>query len=749
LNIKKKRFKMSKKKIFTAVIILLTFISSEIYPQQSSTTHTRGKLWETLYNWGFIGDPGAWDYLQLTGIGFYPGFSGYIFPNNEELANGDITDANFHNFRSGPWIIAKDAQTLVPPAFTPETKDFLLYHSSLATGEVGALVGSIKPFELTENFAENADFNPLLPEEINYAEFETSTGVTVKQRSYAWSFPGYSDFIIYDYVFKNTGDIAIPSARRVLNHQQTLSEVWFVFHSGIQVSTKGTINFHYNEDFLSSIVPAGAFGWHPGPGYTDYYVVENDLTDGKGLLYYSRDYNGGREPLPWVVQYGLKPNWRQLLTVYPYTLPELQNPAAFGFTFLYRTPPTGTALDPFEADPAFFNIYSDEGDKFNGKNVDFEAFGLSVFSPREMYEFARHNKRASNNGKLYNWYTSSFGPYTLAPGDSVRIVLAEIAGTMDLKQVVSGDPEHWLKHYDQDWQNDSVTAAIRRNVENLRNAVKWGMGAKVEGMDIAADVPESPPAPFTQASNVSFGSDTAIIAVRWNTLAENTIYNDASGNVFFDGSTDVSGYRVFRGRDKRGVWDLLIDIPRSDFQNYWNAEDEIYEYFDKDLQFGFEYYYYVQAYNSTPRPWTSANLTVVNNLPELRSADHNRTQLTSAKPGPVSVAEKWDVFVVPNPYVKDDPLRSFPANDEATRYNMEFRNLPERATINIYSVSGDLIRSLKHGPDEGGNLSGSKVWDQRSANGLLVAPGMYLYVVQSETEGTSGSKTTGKLMIIR
>ena len=99
--------------------------------------------------------------------------------------------------------------------------------------------------------------------------------------------------------------------------------------------------------------------------------------DGKGLLFYSRDYNGGREPVPWD-QYGLKSNWQDLLRVQPDWLPELQDPSAFGFTFVYRTPPIGGNSDPFEADPNFFNIYSDEADKFNGKTVDFEGFGLNT-----------------------------------------------------------------------------------------------------------------------------------------------------------------------------------------------------------------------------------------------------------------------------------------------------------------------------------------------------------------------------------
>ncbi len=737
---------------FWYLFFLFGSLSTLLLAQQTSSTHSRGKLWETIYNYGFIGDPGAWDYLQLTGIGFYPGFSGYTFPNDEELANGFITDANFHNFRSGPWIIAKDAFTLVPPAYTPAIKDFLLYHSSLATGDHGALIGNITPFQRTENFSENPGFNPLLPEEINYVEFATSTGITVKQRSMAWSYPGYNDFIIYDYVFVNTGDIAIEPIREIRNHQQTLNEVWFVFHSGIQVSTKGVINFHYNDDFLSSSAPAGSFGWHPGSGYTDYYNIEDRISgDGKGLLYYSRDYNGGREPVLWD-QYGTKEDWQSLLTQVPGALPELQDPSAFGFVYLYRTPPQGGSGDWFDADPTFFNIYSDELEKFQNKTVDFEGFGLNAFSQSQLYDFARHNHEPSqsSNGKLYCWYTGSFGPYTLAPGDSVRLIIAEVAGILDLHEVLKGDPNHYLKSFTEDYQNDSVAVDIRRNVEAVRNAVKWGVGANVNGIYLAADVPDSPPAPLCSATNASAGSDTAIIAVRWDKYAEEVQFTDGGGNIFYDGASDLSGYRIYRGSDKRGIWDIIVDIPRTDFAQYWIPETENYEYFDRTVQFGFEYSYYVQAYFTPADPWVSANLTSVPNVGELASGDHNRTPLTNAKPGPVDISGGFDVFVAPNPHILDDPTRSFgPSSDGEIGYKIEFRNLPERAKINIYSISGNLISVLEHGPDQVGNLSGSKEWYQRSDSGLLVAPGLYIYVVQSETEGSAGSTTYGKIMIIR
>ncbi|MCU7491770.1 MAG: hypothetical protein ACM3UR_04750 [Bacteroidota bacterium] len=726
------------KKILLSLIFTCFLLTGSILPQQNSATHTRGKLWETLYNWGFIGDPGAWDYTETTGVGFYPGFPGFTYPNNEELANGFITDANFHNFRSGPWIIAKGGKAPTPPNFDPEQKDFLIYHASLATGENGVL-SSNPPFVTVRNFAGSKDYNPQLPEEMNTNTFNTSTGITVTQRSMSWSFNGYHDFIIYDYTFKNTGNIVVQSVNKVFHLDQTLNEVWFVFHSGIQVSTKGMLNFHYNSNFLNSAAPAGGFGWHPSGGYFNYYNVENDAPgDGKGLFYFSRHYNGGRAPVPWD-NFGIKSNWQTLLRVKPEWQPELQDPSAFGFEFLYRTPPQGAPnTDPFDADPTHFNIYSDEGDKFQGRTVDFETFGLSTFSAKQLYDFATSDKRPANNGNLYCWYTSSFGPYTLAPGDSVRIVLAEVAGVMDMHQVQMGDPNHWFP--------DSTIAAIRRHAATARNAVKWGINGNANGINMAADVPDAPPAPDCRATNASKGSDSAIVAVQWDKLAEETKYTDGSGGIFFDGSTDVSGYRIYRGNDKRGIWDLVADIPRNEFQNYWRADLNKYEYLDRKLQFGFEFYYYVQAYNSTPKPWTSVNGTKVSGLQELSSDDVNRTPLVSAKPGPLDITKGWDVFAAPNPYIEGDPNHSF---GEPTPRKIEFRNLPEKATIKIYTLSGDLIKTLQHGPDVNGNLYGSISWDQRSESGLLVAPGLYIYVVQSQTEGTMGSKFTGKLMIIR
>jgi hypothetical protein len=377
------------------------------------------------------------------------------------------------------------------------------------------------------------------------------------------------------------------------------------------------------------------------------------------------------------------------------------------------------------------------------------VFKPGAFPPKKFYDFAATpdtQAALGNSGNRMNFYTFSYGPYRLAPGDSVRFVMAEIAGVMDYNEVVAGDP---ARHFP-----DSTIAAIRRNADLARNAVRWGIGGRVDGMPLAAQVPPPPPAPVADAVNASQGLDTAVIAAVWEKNAETASFSDGAGNPWYDGSTDVDGYRIYRSTDfqyasdtqlpvfRGAAWQLLADIPRSEFATYFSAAEGKYRFLDKGVKFGLRYGYYVSAYRRTPTPWTSANGTTVSNLPELASSDVNRTLPTSAAPGPVSTL---NVFAAPNPYVYGDQRRSF---GNSNPYGIEFRNLPEKCTIRIYTLMGDLVRTLEHTPDARGNVYGSEAWDQKTNSGLIVAPGLYVYNVQPDVPGVSGT-FTGKLMIIR
>ena len=70
-----------------------------------------------------------------------------------------------------------------------------------------------------------------------------------------------------------------------------------------------------------------------------------------------------------------------------------------------------------------------------------------------------------------------------------------------------------------------------------------------------------------------------------------------------------------------------------------------------------------------------------------------------------------------------------------------FTNLTAKCTIKIYTVSGELVSTIEHdNVDEG-----YAAWDLRSMNNQEVAPGLYLFTVQSD-----GVKDfIGKFAVIR
>ncbi|OGR89665.1 MAG: hypothetical protein A2992_02350 [Elusimicrobia bacterium RIFCSPLOWO2_01_FULL_59_12] len=102
-----------------------------------------------------------------------------------------------------------------------------------------------------------------------------------------------------------------------------------------------------------------------------------------------------------------------------------------------------------------------------------------------------------------------------------------------------------------------------------------------------------------------------------------------------------------------------------------------------------------------------------------------------------------DVMVFPVPWRPNGPSAGDgPGNTGTHAGGMTFSNLPSECLIRIYTLSGDLVRELSHS-DLSGAL-GQEHWDGRTAHGKNAASGVYLWRVESMTDGKNG-----KLMIIR
>jgi len=103
-----------------------------------------------------------------------------------------------------------------------------------------------------------------------------------------------------------------------------------------------------------------------------------------------------------------------------------------------------------------------------------------------------------------------------------------------------------------------------------------------------------------------------------------------------------------------------------------------------------------------------------------------------------------NIRVVPNPYIAATALESsLPPGFSSGRgeRKVEFQNIPNDATIKIFNIRGQHIRTLNH---DGNIFDGSISWDLRTKENMDIAYGVYLYVVQSSL----GSKE-GKIAIIK
>ena len=130
------------------------------------------------------------------------------------------------------------------------------------------------------------------------------------------------------------------------------------------------------------------------------------------------------------------------------------------------------------------------------------------------------------------------------------------------------------------------------------------------------------------------------------------------------------------------------------------------------------------------------------------------SSFTNAVPGGKSqTAEEREqfganIYVYPNPATRDalaEYQQLFPNGDDPTGVRVTFTNLPAaHNTINIYTVSGDLVQTIQH---DGTSGRGHVSWNLMSRNGQEIVSGVYLYSVQSDDDRFDDF--VGKFVVVR
>ena len=561
-----------------------------------------------------------------------------------------------------------------------------------------------------------------------YNHLATWAGVDVERWAYAFANDEYDDFVILEHLFTNTSDeslsdVYLAVTAEVQAHTYYPSDIWGTYYgatyakyaAGDPSADSMRIYYAWDGDQTSSEPtidtrgkPDAQFGNFQEAQFTGFAVLHADA---------SAEDDSDDPAQPW------KAGWSQRELA-----PDL-NVAGHEDIYAYlsegwdRNNPGGyaTTLDA-------------DGNVVANKTGPYRVLqpGLAINDNTNFDPLTEQEKTA----------LLSFGPYTLEPGQDVRIVTAFAAGQIPYRLAIdagrayeNGQPQQLERGLvplpyavedpftgqviaqqgtmlDRETKNEILNLGRDYMLQNASKAIQTWKEGSVQGGQGTFDIPMAPAAPSVEAF-----SEGDRVRLTWT---DNTV------------NQNVTAWRIYREykrppelntpTDTTFVPTPLAELPAS--QN---------EYTDTDVTRGEDYYYYVVAVNDQGIESSAyLNRTGV-------AANKQDEALTARQPA----EEDWkgNVVVVPNPF-------HVQASRKYGGERLNFLNLPAYARIHIYTMTGDKIQTLEHDAN-----AGDEDWEEQDTFSTMeIVSGVYIFVVE-KLDGPGGSpngeQTIGKFVVIK
>jgi hypothetical protein len=552
------------------------------------------------------------------------------------------------------------------------------------------------------------DSNICIPQSAEEIPNHRPLGITVRQHTYAWSQSFADAYVIFEFTIRNSSPDVIQSP-----------------YVGYWIDTMVG-----NTDLNPPP------GW--GPSYSwRWYDDGNNYVDSLQMAY-EFDYDG---------DFGYAESYvgMRILGTEPAFFPDS---AAAGDTISFLSKTNFYEwLFRNNQDPVFFMPQTDV------ERFDHMATGLNDYQDWRSWQSAV--------GALNRSMLISTGPFPdMAPGDSIKFIFSIVCADKTGPNPMEDDTElsrrnlllssYWSKiSYVGEDQNENGILDPGEDVPPYNNILD------------RYKLPEPPPPP-----NVKLVAGESKIDVYWDNSAES----------FIDpvtGQPDFEGYNIYRARitqDNQNVGlaqllELSAQYDLVDSVGYNTglgvvalAEPETldgrayhYKFTNDNLLNGWQYLFAVTAFDRGDP---------ANNLESLESS--KLLSLGRAFPGPNS-DDAQEVAVFPNPY-RASSLWDGRGDDgihERSRL-LYFANLPDRCTIKIYTLAGDLVDTIEHDgiSYSGGDINwydqyapgdrvfsgGIHAWDLVTKSDQALATGMYLFTVENIN---SGELSRGKFVVIK
>ena len=286
----------------------------------------------------------------------------------------------------------------------------------------------------------------------------------------------------------------------------------------------------------------------------------------------------------------------------------------------------------------------------------------------------------------------AFGPYEFEPTDTIKVTTALVFG--------EDEPNFW------------------NNVEEVH---------KVYERDFRFSPPPPPP-------EVTIVPGDRKLTLRWTDAPEATIDTLRHDSIW----NDFEGYRVYKStKGTGGPYTLIAEFDKINWYGYNTGLE--HEYIDSGLVNGIAYYYAVTSFD----------------LPDTVEGTASKESgiFVSAKQGisgnPAGAGKK--VAVVPNPYRGDVdytedgwevPTYAPTAGWTERDRRIQFINLSAHCTIRVYTLTGDLVKTIEHND----SLKGWEDWNLISRVNQAISSGIYIFSVEDQN---TGDIQLGKFVVIK
>ncbi len=757
-----------------AGVLMATMLIPAFAQQPELQRHlTRGKLWATFRN---TGTQGLVDDSRLgndAGL-MYPGWGISERDYTEYWVAGLDADHAYHtSMGEGFWILNKEGDTYNVTSANPRynTEDITEMIYDAASGpekDLGIQTRSSLSGNNTANYwpgapalsapepieLHNYDWgrytpNPNEAEELIISKWTTKRGLTVTRKARAWGYADYDDFFILEVVIENTGDTD-GDGQADAGLPTQLNDVYFSFVNNLAPSDAGhrwqsaTVPWNYSDSVILDdwykYSEASNFDGLPAlRGKKISYVYDGDQPtvagDDTGQPF-DPNFSQSAYVNRGVLQAG------QLMSFQYVGLAALDYDPTDGFSNDTETYVAPQSLDQ----PAFVNHWGIYG------RFDFDTPDQSNKTEEQLYkEFVGQGSlpAVQDNPTTVSRVTFShtYGPYSLAPGEKAKIVVAWVAGSGAEFAGPGGSPM------------DIIEWSIQGNQSQLPDGER-ALALHLERAQFAYNNGYSLPKPPPDVAVFVDSDKNGNNALTWSDRADRAQDPDYTGAE----AQDVRGYRVYRSQSSQmGPWRLVADIPvgGGSVAEYaastpWSStnlsfsDGGTYTYRDTESVPGFNYWYSVRSYDSGHTDWKGLGQAI----PPLESGQGAPEQRVTVSRSPIVIstpekdALEDQVRVVPNPF-RADPADADHRYPPASN-NIRFVNVPRQARISIFSISGDLIAEINHPQRPSDPDRGEATWDQRTRSfSGRVAAGRYYYVVESLVPGQQGKKQTGMFMVIK